>query len=675
MNIQILDSWLRQHLKTRASAKEIAEKMSLSSISIERVYPWKNGDFQYDIEITTNRPDMASVIGLAREASAVLPQNGIHATFVPPVLPTLANIKRHPGVASTTIGSQKDSIASPQNDKHVEIDIKSDPALVHRICCVVMEVTVKDAPEEMKNRLEAAGIRSLNNLIDITNYVMREIGHPTHVFDFDRLNTKTLTIRESKKGEEIVTLDNKKHVLPGGDIIMEDDKGRIIDLISIIGLENSVVTSETKRILFFIDNAERHHLRKTSMSLAIRSEAAQLNEKGIDPELSMDALKLGIKLYQEHAAGKIISDIYDIYPDPVKSPEITITEEKINEVIGVAIPLEKSVEILTKLGFEVKTSGKTLTAKAPSWRAHDMSIPEDLIEEVARVFGYHNIPTKLPTVDPKYFIQIADNPYYWEKRVKDAMKYWGYTEVYTYSMVSEELYDGPIEEAVAIANPLNEEFVYMRSSLILSLLQVLTENKSREEIKIFEIANVYRKNGTDLPIETRMMAGVVKKPGASFYEVKGLIEQLLKDLSITHVMFKPADEITNGAYIMLGNKTLGTIEILDDTVVNFELDFDELITHANNKKVYTPLAKYPPVIEDISVILGDDVLTGDVIEKIYKQSKLIKDVSLFDRYKSSRSFRITYQDQERNLTSEDVAPIRIKITHMLEDVFDGKIKE
>lgn len=652
MNIQILDSWLRQHLKTRASAKEIAEKMSLSSISIERVYPWKNGDFQYDIEVTTNRPDIASVVGLAREAGAVLPQNGIHATFLPPSLPT-------PVVRAKT----------------AEIEIKSDPTLVHRICCVVMEVTVKDAPAEMKNRLEAAGIRSLNNLIDITNYVMREIGHPTHVFDFDRLNTKTLTIREAKKGEEIITLDNKKHILPGGDIVMEDDNGRIIDLISIMGLENSVVTKDTKRILFFIDNAERHHLRKTSMSLAIRSEAAQLNEKGIDPELSMDALKLGIKLYQEHAAGKILSEIYDIYPEPVKTAEISITEDKINQVIGVDIPLEKSVEILTKLGFEVRTSGKTLTAKVPSSRAHDMSIPEDLIEEVARVYGYHNIPTKLPTVDPKYFVQLADNPYYWEKRVKDAMKYWGYTEVYTYSMVSEELYDGPIEEAVEISNPLNEEFVYMRSSLILSLLQVLAENKSREEIRIFEVANVYQKNGNDLPIETRMLAGVLKKPNASFYEMKGIIEQLCKDLSISNVHFKPADEITNGAYILIGYKQLGTIEILDNNVVNFELNFDELITFANNKKVYIPLPKYPPVIEDISVTLAADVLTGDVIEKIYKQSKLIKEVTMFDRYKSSRTFRIIYQDQERNLTTEDVAPIRIKITHMLEDQFDGKIKE
>lgn len=652
MNIQILDSWLRQHLKTRATAKEIAEKMSLSSISIERVHPWKHNDFQYDIEITTNRPDLASVIGLAREASAVLPQNGIQATFIPPHLPD-------PVIRAKT----------------ASIEIKNDPALVQRICAVIMEVTVKDSPKEMQNRLEAAGIRSLNNLIDITNYVMREIGHPTHVFDFDRLNTKTLTIKEAKKGEEIETLDGKKHTLPGGDIVMTDDTGRIIDLISIMGLENSVVTQETKRILFFIDNAQRHHLRKTSMNLAIRSEAAQLNEKGVDPELSMDALKLGIKLYQEHANGKILSEIYDIYPEPVITPEISVSEEKINQVIGVEIPLSKSAEILSKLGFGVKTAGNTLTVKVPSSRAHDMSIPEDLIEEVARVYGYHNIPSKLPSVDPKYFIQMADNPYYWEKRIKDALKYWGYTEVYTYSMVSEELYDGPIEDAVEIANPLNEEFVYMRSSLVLSLLQVLVENKSRESVQIFEIANVYKKQPNNLPTETRMLTGVLKKPHASFYEVKGLIEQLCSDLNIRQLTFTPAEEITNGAHIIVANKSIGTIEILDESVVNFELNFDELITHANNKKVYTPLAKYPPVIEDISVILPDDVLTGEVIGEIYKQSRLINEVTLFDRYKNSRSFRIIYQDTDRNLTTEDVAPIRLKIIHMLEDTFAGKVKE
>src|SRR3989344_5570725 len=272
MNIKILDSWLREFVDTRAKPKDLAEMLSLTSVSIEKIEEVAK-DFNYDIEVTTNRPDLMSVTGIAKEAAAVLPEFGILARYNP--------LKLNKPIPAT---------------KKEPISITSDPKLVNRILAVVMEVDLKPSPLLIRNRLEATDIRSLNNIVDVTNYVMRTIGHPAHVFDYDRIEDSKLLIRESKKGETIVTLDGKTHVLFGGDIVAEDGSGKIVDLLGIMGLENSVVGDNTKRILYFLDNNDPHRIRKTSMEQEIRTDAAQLNEKGLDPELMHDAFIYGIQI-------------------------------------------------------------------------------------------------------------------------------------------------------------------------------------------------------------------------------------------------------------------------------------------------------------------------------------------------------------------------------------------
>jgi phenylalanyl-tRNA synthetase beta chain len=650
MNIKILDSWLREYLKTKANAKTIADKLSLSSASIERIEEYKN-DKLYDIEITTNRVDMASVIGLAREAGVVLPQAGSPAEFVEPKL------------------------SRPKSSAHkAEMAIINDHTLVHRICAVVMDVTIKDSPQVVKDRLESTGIRSLNNVIDVTNYIMREIGHPAHVFDYDRLQTKKLVIRESKKGEKITTLDNKTYTLSGGDIVAEDGKGTIVDLLGVMGLQNSVVTDKTKRILLFIDTCDKHKIRKTSMGLGIRTEAAQLNEKGIDPELAMTALLRGIDLYKELAEGVVISDIIDIYPNKYKPKTITISQEKINTVIGVEIKLSKASELLTKLGFTTKSLKNKLQVTVPSWRANDVEIEEDIIEEIARIYGYHNIPTELPPLKGVEPYNMGKNMFYFEQRAKDALKYWGFTEVYTYSFVSEELYEGPVKDAVTVQNPLTSDFVYMRSTLTPSLLQVLKENKAQTEINIFEIAKVYHQKPKQLPDEVVMLAGVIKKPHLSFYHIKGIVEQLTNDLGIEHLKLKKLKRGGYGADVYVSSDKVGEIEILENDLMVFELNFDLLRTHATLTKKFTPLAKYPPIIEDIALVVEKSVSTEEIIEEIKSQSSLIVSVTLLDEYKNSRTFHILYQHKEKNLMNEDVAVIREQILKAVESKFGAKLK-
>lgn len=661
MDIKILDGWLREYLKTKATYKQIANALSLTSVSVERIEKFKE-DYLFNIEVTTNKPDLMSVVGLAREAAAILPEFGIAAEFLPP------------------------KISIPKVEGNLPIKVENDSKLVNRICAVVMEVKIGDSPTFIKDRLESSGIRTLNNLIDVTNYVMREIGHPCHVFDYDRLEKKTLIIRESKKGERIVTLDKKEYTLPGGDIVADDGSGEIVDLLGVMGTANSVVTNATKRILFFLDNNDPTKIRKTSMNLAVRSEAAILNEKGVDPELAWNALLRGIELYKEIADGKVVSKIVDIYPNKIKPKTVTVTQEKVNNLIGIDIPLKKALGFLAKLGFEGKIEGDRLEVKVPSWRANDVEIPEDIVEEIARVYGYHKIPSTLPPVTTQVPYDMSRDPFYWEQRAKNALKYWGFTEVYTYSLVAESLFEGSRDEGYKLKNPLTEDHVFLRLTLVPSLLEIIKENPMREELRIFELANVYHKT-SGLPKEILKLAGVVYKPRVTFYEVKGIIEQLLLDLGIKNIRFRQSSKGGRGSDVLIGKDSLGEIEFLENDLINFEFDFATILKNASLKKIYRALKKFPPIVEDVTLIVSKDVTYEEIESFILKENSLITDVSLVGTYENTKkalafknyvyeskiTFRIKYQDAAKNLRNEEVKPIREKLYKALEKEFNAKI--
>lgn len=650
MNILILDSWLREYLETKATPEQIGEALSLTSISAEKIEKYGDNDTVYDFEVTTNRPDLMSVINIAREAATVLNQEGIEAAFRAPIYH-----EPEKGEISTSI------------------EVKNDPELVNRVLGVIMEVNLKESPEEIKKRLDASGIRSLNNIIDVTNYVMREVGHPTHVFDFDRLNTKTLTIQESKKGDEIETLDNKKYESLGGDIVALDDNGRIVDLLGVMGTENSVVTDNTKRIFFFIDNLNPHKVRKTSMGLGIRTEAAVLNEKGLDPELSRDALLRGIELYQKFAGGKIISEIIDIYPNKPEQKTVTVSLSKINDVVGIDIPKETSVKILKDLGFGVEEKGEELVVSIPSIRAQEVEIPEDIVEEIARIYGYHNLPSVLPPTTTTTPYHRENDQFYWEARLKEMMKYWGFTEVYTYSMVSEVLLEAAPEDAVTLQNPLTDDGVYMRTTLTPSILEVVRQNDNSESLKIFEIANVYHKKKADLPQEIRMFAGIIKQPDVKLLEVKGLIEQVFTDLGIKNAEFKQSTTVDVGADVFIGDTNIGSIELLDDHIVDFELNFEEILKHVSLKKVYKPVSKFPPIIEDVRILVNQKTPYKEIVDVISSVNDLVVNVELLDVYEDKKTFRVYYQDPTKNLTNEDVKPIREEILEALQTKLKAEI--
>lgn len=649
MNIKLLDSWLREYLKTDAKADKIAEVLSLTSVSVERVEKIGN-DYLYDIEVTTNRPDLMSVNGIAREAAISLNSATIKAEYIPR---TTKKVDVVGGV--------------------FPIKITNDPSLVNRIMAIVLEVHIDKSPQVVRDRLEASDIRSLNNVIDVTNYIMRETGHPAHVFDADRLTSNKLNIRESKKGEKIITLDKKEYILPGGDIVADNGSGEIVDLLGIMGSANSVVQDNTTRIILFLDNNDHKKIRKTSMSLGIRSEAAILNEKGVDPELMENTLLRGVELLKDIAQARVLSPIFDTYPHKVAIKPVTVTFEKIDKTIGIEIPKLESIKILTGLGFNVKHTNQALTATPPTWRAGEITIPEDLIEEIARIYGYHKIPNKLPELTGVEPTNLSKNAFYWESKIKHALKYWGFTELYTSSLVSEDLLEVAPSEAVKLANPLTDDMVYLRTTLIPSLLEAVRSNKNIDDLAFFEIANVYIKTQQDLPLEKLMLAGIIKKPKASFYLVKGVIEGLFHELGIKQFDFKKSDSGGQGADIFLEKKKIGTIETLDTHIINFEIEFEPLLKNANMKKVFIPFPKFPAAVEDMRILIPETVEYEKIISTISAQSKLITRVELLDTYEDKKTFRITYQSAEKNLTGPEISAAREKIIQALTHTLKAEI--
>ena len=341
MNILIPHGWLKDYLETKANPEKIAECLSLCGASVEKINK-VNNDFIYDIEITTSRVDMMSILGIAREAAAILPQFGIKT-------------KLKKDIYSKRFDSSIKKGRILMKNK-LKVIIKN-PKLCPRFTAVILDnIKIKPSPKIIQERLRKAGMRPINNIVDISNYLMHELGQPVHIFDYEKISKKIMTLRESKKGEKLITLDNKTHNLPGGDIVIEDGKGRLIDLCGIMGGRNSSIDQKTKRVLLFIQNYEPSHIRKTSMILGHRTEAATLFEKKVDPELTMPTLLNGIKLIKENAQSKIASKIIDIYPKPYKPKTVAVPLQLIKQYLGISIQLNKVIKILISLGFQIKQS-------------------------------------------------------------------------------------------------------------------------------------------------------------------------------------------------------------------------------------------------------------------------------------------------------------------------------
>ena len=636
MNIRILDSWLREYLKTEAKPKEIATLLSLSGPSVERLEPFSK-DYAYDIEITTNRIDSASVIGIAREAAVILKQHGFKAKFKP--------LK----IAKQVV----------PNKIRAKLTVEDFSKLSRRILAVVMdEVQPGRSPALVRDRLEQAGIRSQSNLIDITNYVMLEIGHPCHVFDYDKIKTGKLVLRRAQDKENLVTLDGLNHVLNQDDIIIDDGTGRVIDLPGIMGGQNSMVTNSTKRILFFIEMINPSRIRKTSMKHGIRTRAASYNENEPDSQTAELAFKQGISLFTRLAKAKIASQIVDINRVTNKLKLISITLSDFVNYMDTDLNTTKVCEILADLGFKLNSKNKdSLTFTIPAHRQKDINIKQDLIEEVARIYGYNNLDTNLPPFifhSDSYLRNLTER-FDKEQVVKEFLAALGFFELYNYSMISDELNNlfSSKVKPIRMINPMSQDLVCFRQTLLASLTKALQINSFKNNLKLFELANVYFPRPKQLPEEKPMLSLLST---ASYFQLKGQLESVFKlgNLSklITYqagtkkVYFDPNQSAT----IYLDNLYLGEIGLLNKTIafklglktvpVICELDFALLTKYLQFLTSISPTSKQMAVVEDLTYQFDGKNYWQELTILIKKKFKAVAKIELLDQYGEYFTMRI-----------------------------------
>ena len=650
MDLLIPDNWIREFLKTNATNKEVAKYLSLCGPSIEKTSKTENGDI-YSIEVTTNRMDTASVYGIAREASAILP--------------------RFKKIAKLVNLEQKSSYKFVSKVKYLNSDINSK--LCPRFTAVLIKnVMLAESPKIIKERLTQSGIRPINNVVDISNYIMCELGQPVHTFDYDKINNHLMVLRESNKGEKITTLDDQNYILSGGDIVIEDGTGKLIDLCGIMGGKLSAVSETTKNVLLFVQNYNPVYIRKTSMTLAKRSQAASLFEKGIDSEQVKIGIIRAIDMFITLTKGTPEKEILDIYPNPYKEKTLRIGLDEITNKLGIEIPKKDISDILNPLGLISAWQKKTLKVSVPSFRSMDINIPEDIIEEVARIYGYHNLPSVLmPGVIPD---KPNGSPFIFEDIVKNILKGYGGCEVYTLSLVSK---NNTFEGSLRLNNPLGPESEYLRTTLIYSLKKAAMENSGEKEpFHFFEMANVYIPKTNNLPDEKMTLAGIFAN--TKFREAKGIIESLLNELNIkAEFIQEELKDFIPGQRIAIKSdgKEIGELGNLENgNLIYYEFDTARLKSLSQDFVKYTSIAQYPPQIEDITLSFPEKTKIGEVLTHIKLTDKLIENVELKDIYKDNYTFTIWYQDPTKNLIDKEVEKIRTKVLEAVKRKFGGTIK-
>jgi len=606
MNITLTHSWLKEFLHTDATPPKIAECLSLCGPSVEKLIKISD-DYLYEVEVTTNRVDCMSVLGIAREASAILPQFGFSARL-------------HHDIYQPA--------GSEPAGKSFPLKVTVDPKLCFRFTAVVIKnVTVKTSPKNIQNRLESSGIRSLNNVIDISNYLMLSYGQPVHVFDLDKIKSKMI-LRSSKPKETITTLDEKTHILPGNDIVIADGRGRLIDLCGIMGGLNSSVAPETKNVLLFVQTYNPVNIRQTSMTLANRTEAAVIFEKSPDPELVMPVLLQGIAMFKKLTCGEQGSKIIDLYPKPYLPKTVIAPLQLIKDRLGINISQKEVVKILKSLGF--------INNIVPSWRAQDINIPEDIVEEIARIYGYHRLPSQImATAIPTNY---PEENFHLEHQIKLTLSGLGLSEIYTNSLVPESLAQQSgfkLSEHLKIKNALSQDWLYLRRSLIPSHTQ---------SFPAFEIANTYHPRLGKLPEERLQLiiSGV-----SDFLKLKGIIDVLSAKL---HYPLSP-DYNSNAAVI----------------------DLSTVLKNARSYPHYQPVSSHPAMLEDLTFTLPEKTYLGPIINTIKSTHRLIKSVQLSTTYQQNYTFTITYQSLSKDLSAADIAPIRKQIVSSLTKKFQAQL--
>ena len=633
------------------------------------------GDAILDLDITPNRPDCLSIIGIAWEVAAL--------TGEP------AHI---PDVLYDELGDAIEQSAS------VEI---VDPDLCPRYCASLLTgVKIGPSPPWMEQRLLACGMRPINNIVDVTNYVMLEYGQPLHAFDYEKLSQRRIIVRLAENGERLTTIDDIERELTGDMLVIADADGPVA-IAGVMGGAASEVTEETTSILIESANFNAASLRRTSTRLKLRSEASLRFEKGLSPELPMPALRRATQLMAELSGSKIAKGIIDVYPVKRKTKPVSLTTKRVERVLGTNIGLKEMERVLSSLGFVCHPIYRDeISVDIPYWRT-DIRLADDLVEELARVIGYDEIPTTLPSgALPK---REPDPMRALRERVSDILVGCGMQEIITYSLTSLEALHKAVPSLaltpLKVANRITSEQEYLRTTLRPGLLQALSTNEKHDEdsIRLFEVGKVYLPREEDLPQELFMLAGLLSGPRVDrswhgegqtldFFDAKGIIQVLFGNLGVA-ATFEPMEEDAFSAgriaRIVVGSDAVGIIgelhprvaerfDISSRSIYLFEIDLEKLLPITMAPHKYRPIPKFPATIRDIAVVLDKEVPSKKV-QDILENYPLVAEVTLFDVYigdqvpqgKKSLAFRIAYQSPSRTLTDDEVNKEQEKILDRL----------
>lgn len=615
-----------------------------------------------EFEITSNRPDCFSIEGLGRETAV-----SIGVPFIAP-------------------RKNLDSLNVPKVNEinGLKVDIEAPDLCYRYIGRVVENVKIGPSPEWMQRRLRACGVRAINNIVDITNYVMLELGQPMHAFDINSIDGKHIIVRRAKENEEIITLDGEKRALTTENLVIADEK-KPVAIAGVMGGENSEIEDTTQTVVFESAVFNGASVRLTAKSVGLRTEASSRYEKGLSSENALRAINRAVELVELIGAGTVVDKCIDVYPTKQKENVIDFLPDRINDLLGTNVSKEEMIKIFESL--EIKVDGNKVIA--PYFRP-DLEQLADIAEEVLRIYGYDKLETTY--VNAETTLGIKNKKQRLEDNLRKTLVAKGYSEVCTYAFINQKDLEkcnikenNELSNTIKIKNKLSEDYTMMRTTTLPSIMQTVAINytKKNKDVNLFEIARIYTdkanniENG-DIPEEPTVLSLAVYGEQEDFYTLKGAIENILETANVKRYEIEKEDADVSmhpgrTAKIMIGKDAIATFgEVHPIVCKNYgvktkvyyaKIDVDKLVKYSKEDKKYVPIPKYPAVERDIAVIVDEDIEVGKIEKVITKKcKKILEEIKLFDIYRSEKlgenkksiAFALTFRAQDKTLTDEEI---------------------
>ena len=629
-----------------------------------------------DFEITSNRPDCFSIEGLGRETAISLGEK-----FKNPRKNLAKEVKKVNEIEG------------------LKVDIEAKDLCYRYMARVLKNVKIEESPDWMKRRLKACGVRSINNIVDITNYVMLEMGEPMHAFDINSVEGKHIIVRRAKDNETITTLDEEKRNLDSSMLVIADEE-KPVAIAGVMGGANSGITENTKTVVFEAAVFKRGSVRLTAKKVGLRTESSTRYEKGLSPEIALRAINRAIELAEQIGAGKAVEEVIDVYPEKEKQKIIPFEPEKVNNLLGMKISKEEMITILENL--EIKVKGNML--EIPYFRT-DIERTADIAEEIIRIHGYDKLQSTL--INAETTLGAKTKAQKLQDKIKELLVSKGFSEMYSFAFISPEDFEKcklDSTKAIKIKNPLGEDYSLMRTSMMPTVLQSITTNynKKNKEVSLFEIGKTYTdEQGNiekgEIPTETEKIAFATYGKNADFYIIKGIIENILEISNIARYQIERAKTETlhpgKSAEIYVGKDSISKFgeihpQILENYGINekvyyAEIDLSKFAKYGKNNKKYTPIPKYPAIERDIALVVDEQIEVGQIENIISKKSKnILETAKLFDIYrneklgqnKKSVAYELIFRANNRTLTDDEIKNTMEAITKELQVALGAELR-